>query len=291
MFFLLSKILGFVAFPSNAIALMCGLGLCLLTVRWRRAGAALLTAGIAMLLIFGYSPLSKVLLLTLSERFPAWHFDGRDPDGIIILGGSIQPGLSAARQAVEMDDAAERVVGGLELARRFPRARVVYSGGSGYLREGVREARIAGPLFERFGIAPERIVLENELRTTDENAQYTYRLVAPKPGERWLLVTSAHHMPRSIGVFRKAGFDVEPYPVDWRTRGWIDMWTPFDRLATGLDCADTAVHEWIGRLAYWSTGRSDTLFPAPRPRCQSCRGKPSRYTPRKSRGSTGLPLR
>jgi uncharacterized SAM-binding protein YcdF (DUF218 family) len=125
MFFLLSKILGFVAFPSNAIALVIGAGLLLLLMRWRRAGASLLTVGIVSLLVFGYSPAGRVLLLTLSERFPAWHFDGREPDGIIILGGSIQPGLSAARQAVEMDGAAERVIGGLELARRFPRARVV----------------------------------------------------------------------------------------------------------------------------------------------------------------------
>lgn len=265
MFFLLSKILGFVAFPSNAIALACGLGLFLIAIRWRRTGVGLLMAGIAALLIFGYSPLSKVLLLTLSERFPSWHFDGREPDGIIILGGSIQPPLSVARQTVEIDGAAERVIGGLELARRFPQACVVYSGGSGQLTEGsAREAPIAGSLFERLGIAPERIVLENESRTTDENARFTRDLVAPKPGERWLLVTSAHHMPRSIGVFRKAGFDVEPYPVDWRTRGWIDAWMPFDRLTTGLACADTAVHEWVGLLAYWMAGRSDALFPGPR---------------------------
>lgn len=266
MFFVLSKTLGFIAFPSNAIALACGLGLCLTAIRWRRTGVGLLTAGIFALLIFGYSPLSRVLLLMLSERFPAWHFDGREPDGIIILGGSIQPPLSVARQTVEIDGAAERIIGGLELARRFPKARVVYSGGSGQLTESsALEAPIAGSLFERFGIAPERLVLENESRTTDENARFTRALVAPKPGERWLLVTSAYHMPRSIGVFRKAGFDVEPYPVDWRTRGWIDAWTPFDRLTAGLACADTAVHEWIGLLVYRIAGRSDAFFPGPRP--------------------------
>ncbi|MEO6381750.1 MAG: YdcF family protein [Nitrobacter sp.] len=264
MFFLLSKILGFVAFPSNAIALVSGVGLCLLLVRWRRTGAALLTAGIAALLIFGYSPLSNVLLLTLSERFPAWHFDGRDPDGIIILGGSIHPEISAARHTVEIDDAAERVISGLELARRFPKARIVYSGGSGQLIDGsVREATIAGPLFEHFGIAPERVILESESRTTEENARFTRQLVAPKPGERWLLVTSAYHMPRSIGVFRKAGFEVEAYPVDWRTRGWVDASMPFDRLSAGLACSDAAMHEWVGLFAYWLTGRSDTLLPAP----------------------------
>ena len=166
-----------------------------------------------------------------------------------------------------MNGAAERVIGGIELARRFPKARVVYSGGSGNLIEhAVPEAPIAGPLLERFGIAPDRITLESVSRTTDENARFTRKLVSPKPGERWLLVTSAYHMPRSIGVFRKAGFDVEAYPVDWRTRGWIDAGQPFNRLTLGLARTDTAVHEWVGLLAYWLAGRSDALFPAPRPR-------------------------
>ncbi|MBS0529528.1 MAG: YdcF family protein [Proteobacteria bacterium] len=265
MFFVLSKMLGFIVLPSNAIALVCGLGLCLVVLKRRRTGAGLLTAGIVALLIFGYSPLSNVLLLALSERFPAWHFDGHEPDGIIILGGAIQPEISAARNAVEVDGSAERIIGGLELARRFPQARVVYSGGSGNLIENsVPEAPIAGSLLERFGIAPERIVLESNSRTTDENARFIRKLVAPKPGQRWLLVTSAHHMPRSMGAFRKAGFDVEAYPVDWRTRGWSDAAMSFDRLSAGLARADVALHEWTGLVAYWLSGRSDELFPAPR---------------------------
>jgi uncharacterized SAM-binding protein YcdF (DUF218 family) len=264
MFFLLSKIIGFIALPSNAIALVCGLGLCLLVMKRWRAGTGLLAVGVMALLIFGYSPLSNVLLLTLSERFPAWHFDGREPDGIIILGGAIEPELSAARKAVEVNGGAERIIGGLELARRFPKARVVYSGGSGQLIDGsVREATIASPLFEHFGIAPERVILESESRTTEENARFTRQLITPKPGERWLLVTSAYHMPRSIGVFRKAGFEVEAYPVDWRTRGWVDASMPFDKLSAGLACSDAAMHEWVGLFAYWLTGRSDTLLPAP----------------------------
>ena len=265
MFFLLSKVLGFIALPSNAIALVCCLGLGLLVLKRRRAGTSLLTVGIAALLIFGYSPMSNVLLLTLSERFPAWHFDGHEPDGIIILGGAIEAGPSAARNSVEVDGAAERVIAALELARRFPRARIVYSSGSGNLIEQpVSEAPIAGRLLERFGVSPERIVLETTSRTTDENARFTRKLVSPKPSEHWLLVTSAHHMPRSIGVFRKAGFDVEAYPVDWRTRGWSDAALPFHKLSAGLARADAAVHEWTGLFAYWLTGRNDTLFPAPR---------------------------
>jgi len=107
-------------------------------------------------------------------------------------------------------------------------------------------------------------VLEGDSRTTAENAIFTQRLVQPKPGELWLLVTSAFHMPRSIGAFRKAGFDVEAYPVDWRTRGWADAMTTFDKLSAGLARSDVAAHEWTGLIAYWLAGRSSELFPKPR---------------------------
>jgi uncharacterized SAM-binding protein YcdF (DUF218 family) len=264
MFFLFSKVLGFFTIPSNAIAVICALGVALLLMRRPRAGRSILALGIGLLLLFGYSPAGNVLLLSLSDRFPAWQFDGHDPDGIIVLGGAIDSEASAARDALELDAAAERIVAMLELARRFPNARIVFSGGSGNLIDNsVPEAPIAGQLLDRFGIAPARVVLEDQSRTTYENAALVRRLVEPKPGERWLLVTSAFHMPRSIGTFRAAGFEVEAYPVDWRTRGWVEAAIPFDRLSAGLDRTDVAIHEWIGLIAYRLTGRSSTLFPAP----------------------------
>ena len=85
----------------------------------------------------------------------------------------------------------------------------------------------------------------------------------PKSGERWLLVTSAHHMPRSVGIFRGAGFAVEAFPVDYRTRGAIDLLRPFSTLGDGLRRTDTAMREWVGLAIYRLTGRSDSLFPAP----------------------------
>ncbi|MEH2476602.1 uncharacterized SAM-binding protein YcdF (DUF218 family) [Nitrobacteraceae bacterium AZCC 2161] len=267
MFFAISKIFGFFTQPSNAIATICAIGALLLLMQRQRAGTLTLTFGVLLLLIFGYSPAGNVLLLSLSERFPAWQFDGHDPDGIIILGGAIDSEISAARGALEMNGAAERITTMLELARRFPKARIVFTGGSGNLIESsVPEAPIAGRLLESFGVATDRIMLESASRTTDENATFTRGLVSPKPGERWLLVTSAVHMPRAIGVFRAAGFDVEAYPVDWRTRGWVDAGLPFDAMSAGLARTDIAIHEWTGLVTYWLTGRSSALFPAPQKR-------------------------
>jgi uncharacterized SAM-binding protein YcdF (DUF218 family) len=119
------------------------------------------------------------------------------------------------------------------------------------------------PILESFGIPASRIELEGASRNTHENAVFTRELVRPKPGERWLLVTSAHHMPRSVGSFRRAGFAVEPYPVDWRTRGAPDLARPFGIAAGGLARTDVAVREWVGLLVYWLTGRSSALFPGP----------------------------
>ncbi|WP_184256709.1 YdcF family protein [Rhodopseudomonas rhenobacensis] len=264
MFFLASKLVGFFAVPSNAMVMLCVLGALLLLTRWRRGGRRLLMLGLALLLIAGFSPLGNVLLLSLTERFPAWQFDGRAPDGVIVLGGAIDSEASLARHALEVDGSAERVVAMLQLAQRFPKARIVFSGGSANLLQApVPEAPLAGELLQSFGVAADRIVLEDRSRTTAENAAFTRELIAPKPGERWLLVTSAFHMPRSIAAFRAVGFDVEAYPVDWRTRGWSDAVKPFDQISAGLARTDVAVHEWVGLIAYRLAGRSAELVPGP----------------------------
>jgi uncharacterized SAM-binding protein YcdF (DUF218 family) len=151
-----------------------------------------------------------------------------------------------------------------ELARRYPNARILFSGGSGALiDDGNAEAKFALRLLESLGVPRGRITLDDHSRNTVENAVYSKAIVQPKPDERWLLVTSAYHMPRAIGVFRKAGFPVEPYPVDWRAPGVNDALHPFATMSEGLRRTDTAVHEWVGLALYWLTGRSSELFPAP----------------------------
>jgi uncharacterized SAM-binding protein YcdF (DUF218 family) len=176
----------------------------------------------------------------------------------------MSPDVSAARDEMMLNEAAERLTAAVELARRYPAARILYSGGSSALiyEEGA-EAAFALHLLENLGIPRERIVLEDRSRNTVENALFSKALAQPKPGERWLLVTSAHHLPRAIGAFRQVGFTVEPYPVDWRTRGVSDVLRPFATLGDGLRRTDTAVREWVGLVVYWLTGRTSALFPGP----------------------------
>lgn len=264
MFFELSKTLGFFAAPSNALIALGVFGVVLMATRFARAGRRLMVTSILLLAMFGLSPFANALLLPLEQRFPPWDASRGAPHGIIVLGGAIGPGVSGARGTAALDEAAERVTVVADLARRYPAARIVYSGGSGslFLREG-SESDFAVPLFESFGIARERILVESRSRNTVENAVFTKALVKPAPGERWLLVTSACHMPRSMGIFRAAGFAVEAHPVDWRTRGAEDLLRPFIRVGDGLARTDTAMREWVGLLAYWLTGRSSEFFPGP----------------------------
>jgi uncharacterized SAM-binding protein YcdF (DUF218 family) len=263
MFFVLAKILGFFALPSNILISLGLIGVVLMATRFARTGRRLAVAALILIALAGLSPLGNALILPLEERFPPWDASRGAPTGIISLGGALDTVVSLPRGEVALNEAAERMTAIAELARRFPDARIVFSGGSGrIIYDGVSEASLAGRLFESFGIAKERILLEDKSRDTDENARFTRELVEPKPGERWLLVTSAHHMPRSVGVFRAAGIPVEAFPVDYRTRGAIDLLRPFSNVGDGLRRTDTAMREWIGLAVYRMTGRIAELFPA-----------------------------
>ena len=264
MFFVTSKIFGFFAIPSNLLIVLALLGAALVCTRFARAGWRLLVGGVVALAICGLSPLGNALILPLEQRFPPWDGAAGAPDGIVVLGGAITPDVSTARNAVALNEAAERMTAVAELARRYPAARIVFSGGSAALVfQGATEAEFAVRLLEGLGVARERILAEDRSRNTVENALFSKDLANPKPGERWLLVTSAYHLPRAVGVFRKAGFPVEAYPVDWRTRGPGDAIMPFPTVGDGLRRTDTAVREWVGLSVYWLTGQSSSLFPGP----------------------------
>jgi uncharacterized SAM-binding protein YcdF (DUF218 family) len=263
LFFVLSKTLGIMLLPVNFLIGLGLLGAILLATRFASFGRKLLIASPVLLAISAFSPLGNLLLYPLEQRFPPWDPARGTPDGIIVLGASIDADISAARGIPVVRSAPDRIITAAALARRYPNARVVFSGGSASLiSNDAREADFAGAIFESLGVDKSRLTMERRSRNTKENADFSRALVAPKEGERWLLVTSAFHMPRSVGLFRKAGFDVEPYPVDWRV-GPGDVFDLTNAGADGLARTDTGVREWIGLIAYRATGKIDELLPGP----------------------------
>jgi len=266
LFFVLSKTLGIMLLPTDLLMFVGIAGALLLATRWASLGRRLMVASLLLLAICGFSPLGNWLLYPLESRFPAWDASRGAPDGIVVLGGSIDADISAAHAVAVVRGAADRIIAAAALAHRYPNARIIFTGGSSNLiSNGAREADYAAEVFERLGVPKARLTMERRSRNTEENAEFTKAIAAPKPGERWLLVTSAYHMPRSVGLFRKAGFAVEPYPVDWRIGGKADLLMFSAFALDGLQHTDLAMHEWIGLLAYRLTGKTSQLLPGPDP--------------------------
>lgn len=266
MFFPASKVIYFLITPSNLFIFTVLAGLLLsATTRLRRTGTGLATLGALGLALGGLAPLSEALLLPLEQRFAPFPADAPAPAGIIVLGGAVEAGLSEARDQVVVNDAGERPIYLADLARRFPGARLVFSGGSSFIGGGVAEADVISRQADVIGVPRTRLILENRSRNTYENAAFTAALVQPKPGERWLLVTSAWHMPRAIGCFRQAGFAVDAFPVDYRTRGWSDLTRVNGFASDGLLQLDLAVKEWVGLAAYRWSGYTPDWLPGPEP--------------------------
>lgn len=264
MFFVVSKLAFLLLRPSNAVIVAMAVGLVLRRTRFRRFGILSFAAGFVVLVLAAWTNVSALLLAPLETRFPRADTMETPPTGIIVLGGSIDTAASTARGTVEMIDGAERIAAAVRLAEAYPNAKVIYTGGHGsYVPDEKSEAEIAGPLLAALGVAPARIVLETASRNTLENATLTFDVVKPQPQDTWLLVTSAFHMPRAMGVFRTAGWtNVSPYPVDFRTLEGVPV-LGRQFASEGLFLTDIAVKEWLGLLAYRFSGYTDALFPAP----------------------------
>lgn len=265
MFFTLSKVFWIVAEPGNALTLLLLIGAALSFARrpvLALSGRGLVLAVALAMLAVALTPLSLWVARPLENRFPTPALPER-VDGIIMLGGAVNPILSTDRHEASVNDAAERIFAFVDLARRYPQAKLVFSGGSGsLLRQDLKEDASLRQALEEVGFDPNRVMFENQSRNTWENAVNSKVLAVPRPGETWILVTSAMHMPRSVGIFRQVDWPVLPYPVDYRTvsRGQGGLAIAFDGRLTLLTLA---VREWIGLVVYRCTRQSADLFPAP----------------------------
>jgi uncharacterized SAM-binding protein YcdF (DUF218 family) len=167
----------------------------------------IISALLPLLLLARPAAGNPLLLQALERQYPAWtDKGGAPPVGIIVVGGGLATYLAALREGKAPPGPGQRVVAGIALAKRFPDAKLVFTGGG-------EPSPIAA--MARVGIDPARVIVEARSRNTAENAAFTSKLVKPKPSERWILVTSAYHMPRAMGSFQTAGFAVEAYPVDY----------------------------------------------------------------------------
>lgn len=218
LFFWASKIIWALISPDSLLFFLIVLGTLLLNTRRRVWGHRLLIFCCSSLAVIAFLPVGEWLIYPLESRFTGQPSLPAHVDGIIVLGGSINGTNSAAWGQIESNETAERIHAFADLASRYPQAKLVFTGGSGSLRnQAIREADFITTLATTLGIASDRLLIESSSRNTWENALYSKQKFGANPDEHWVLITSAFHMTRSIGAFCAQDWSVIPWPVDHRT--------------------------------------------------------------------------
>lgn len=263
MFFVLSKVFWLLVQPISLVLLLTLGAIVLILLHRRRLALVALSVAGALVGLFAFTSLGYILIQPLENRFSVPRAMPDTIGAIIMLGGATKARPSTARQTVALNDAGERLTTTLWLAQRYPMARIVLSGGGGLMSgETESEAETARRFFVAMGIEESRLLLEGQSRNTIENAQFTRELLADESGHA-LLVTSAFHMPRSVGLFRAQGIDVVPWPTDYRSTGNQGLAFDIADPNSNFDTASTAIREWVGLVVYRVTGQIEDLFPAP----------------------------
>lgn len=263
LFFLLSKLFWLVCSPESLLVILIFFCFFLVFIKAHQKARRLSILLFLLLLTITVLPVGDWLLYPLESRFPPVSRLAPPIDGIIVLGGSENITKSFAWDQVELNQHSERFFAFIKLIKAFPHARHVYSGGTGDpLRQEYKGSEIAKKLLQEQGLDISDILFESESRNTYENAVFTKQMVRPGPDKKWVLITSASHMPRALGIFRKTGWNVIPYPVNHDTNP-ESLFRLTWNFSGNLKKLDGAAYEWVGLLAYYLMGKTSQFFPGP----------------------------
>lgn len=261
LFFYSSKVIWKIVSPDNLYLILLSLTILMLASRYQQSAKKWLLWLLLLAWLVAVFPVGNWLYYPLEKQFDAQPQLPQKVDGIIVLGGSVIPSLSQYWNQLETNRHHERLSQFILLAKQYPNARLVFSGGNAGLTDGLPgEAGQVKDYFIQSGIPEHRLLMEDKARNSYENALLSKRLIQPVMGEKWILITSAYHMPRSVGIFCQQGWPVIPYPVDHASQP-DELFIPDFRLADHAADFVEASHEWIGLLAYYLTGKIEHLIP------------------------------
>lgn len=258
LFFVLSKLFWVIANPGNFLILLLVLAL---LNGWKKLSSFCALS----LLVITFYPVGNWLLQPLESRFSPPVTMPENIAGVIVLGGAEEAELSAVWQQPQFNMAAERDMAILPLMQRYADAPIILTGGSGSVRKpefrgaDVLQSWLQGQQLDH------RVIFERDSRNTFENAIYSQGVLPEDikfdDSRGWLLVTSAYHMPRSVGIFRNQGWNVIPYPVDYYSMP-AGLGSVRADLGKNLHELSIGVREWLGLGAYYLTDKTDELFPS-----------------------------
>jgi uncharacterized SAM-binding protein YcdF (DUF218 family) len=239
------------------------LGTLLLMTRWWRTGRVIIVFVAFLFILIGVSPIPIRMAANLEDRFPKPHIVPSNVVGAILLGGSFNRAVSVERGLVSYLITCSRIIEFAQLAHQNPNLRLVFTGGGVPISKGQSESALLRKVYQEMGIDTSRILFEDKSKDTIQNAKFSFELVKPQKGETWLLVTSALHMPRAMGLFRKAGWNVLAYPVDYHSKFSDHSLLVNSDLLLGLTAWRYSVREWSGMIKNYLSRQSDELYPHP----------------------------
>jgi uncharacterized SAM-binding protein YcdF (DUF218 family) len=260
--FLISKLVWILGQPLSLAFLLVFFALLAGILRWRALSLFATAGGALILFVTLYTTAGNLMMQGLEQRFPKPAADPENLQCMIVLGGAFENEVNTARHGIEFNGGADRFVEALRLAQKFPQSRILISGGDGSL-SGIYEGDAAASerFFPLFGIGKDRLIEERQSRTTFENAVNTKEFLAGQGLSHCLLITSGFHMPRSVGIFRKLGIDIVPWPTDYRTDGQVRPGLDFTQPNLNAQNMATAIREWYGLVGYYLAGRTSELYP------------------------------
>lgn len=262
MIFYLSKIVWLLLQPLSLAFFLCFAGALLALFRFRRVGGALSLCAALLLFVTLYTTAGSVALQVLEDHVRKPQVDPTSLSCIIVLGGAFETPVTTSRGGIELNQAADRFVETARLALKYPHSKILVSGGDGSISGAYEgEAGASERFFSAFGIHADRLIKENTSRNTFENTLNTAALLKDNKLSGCLLVTSAFHMPRSLGLFRHAGLTVMAWPVDYRTTGIETLGLDFTQPSVNAQQTATAAREWLGLVGYYLAGRTGSLMP------------------------------
>lgn len=242
--FMLRKIISQFFFPLPLSLSICLIGLSLLWfTRKQRTGKVLVTTGVCLLLLFSFNPVANALLFPLEAKYaPYAGLSNNPPQFIVVLGGGHGPDARLSATSRLSDESLKRLIEGILLHRTSPNSKLLLSGGSWLGRTS--DAEVMADVAKRLGVGDADLILEQESHDT-KNQSLLLRPVVHT--NRFILVTSAAHMPRSMALFRKAGMHPIAAPVDHRVKK-SDMKDPHLYCPHGsvLRKSETAIYEYLG---------------------------------------------
>ena len=255
LFYWLSKLVWLIISPDSLLLLFLSATFFLFLFKKDVLAKRMLGFLLMIVTIVAVFPIGEWLLYPLESKYPN-NPELEGVDGIIVLAGSEHHALSKLWDQVIVGEAIERNLAFMMLARLHPEAKLVFSGGVGsMLQQDYKAADVAKRLYQEQGMNVSKIIFERESRNTWQSALLSKNLVNPEAGTNWVLITTAWHMPRSMGIFCKVGWQVTPYPVDYYTQPGSLMRLSWG-FASNLNKLVIAVKEWVGLVTYKFTGKS-----------------------------------